>query len=206
MRSKLDIEIAPGTPADIDGLERSLRLEMENKMVFENRFVVTRERYMDWVKQPIKGSSRGILKIAWTVLFILMLGLVVPAAVYSEILYAYIALIFALVSGYRAFLRTRYMANKQFKQTVYMQGAEQWERVTTFAEDITVADGCSVVHFDYDKATELVDMKDYLALGIGPGRNKSYLRLAKEGFGQNTYKEFTEYVRREHPHIPVRFS
>lgn len=173
-------------------------------MIIENRYTITKKRYMDWVKRPIKNSMNYIMRIGWIVILIFSLGIIFYQIAVRDISLILFSCGLALFCIYRVFFRVTIIANKQFSQTVSLQGAEEWERVTTFNDEITVAEGCSITQFDYDKVTELVDYKDYLALGIGPGVNKSYLRLAKDGFGQSTDKDFIEFIKREHPSIPVR--
>lgn len=173
-------------------------------MEFENRFTITKKRYMNWVKHPIKKSMNYIMRIGWVVLLIFTVGIIFYQAISKDISLILFSCGLALFCIYRVFFRVSIVANKQFNQTAALQGAEEWERVTTFTDEITVAEGCSVTQFDYKNVTEMVDYKDYLALGIGPGRNKSYLRLAKDGFGQHTDKEFVEFIKREHPGVLVR--
>ncbi len=173
-------------------------------MEFENRFIITKERYMDWVKHPIKKSMNYLLRFAWIALLVFALGIIALQIISNNISLIIFSCGLALFCVYRVFFRVNIIANKQFIQTVYMQGAEEWERVTTFSDDIAILDGCSETHFDYDKVTELVDSQNYLALGIGPGLGKSYLRLAKNGFGQNTEKEFVEFMKSTYPHISMR--
>lgn len=173
-------------------------------MEFENRFLITKERYMNWVKHPIKKSMNYIMRIAWIVLLIFTAGIIFYQVISNDISLILFSCGLALLCIYRVFFRVSIIANKQFKHTVMIQGTDKWERVTTFTDEITVSDGCSVTQFDYDKITELVDYKDYLALGIGPGLNKSYLRLAKDGFGQKTAREFVEFIKHSYPKIPIR--
>jgi hypothetical protein len=177
---------------------------------FENRFTITKERYMDWVKHPIKKSMRYYERIAWIGLLVLMLFLVIAQLSAGSMVILYITGALALLCIYRAFFRPAIIANKQFSQFTAMQGSAEWERVTTFTDEMTVSDGCSVTAFDYDKITEIVDYKGYIALGIGPGMNKSYLRLKKDGFVQSedgtdcSDKGFMEFIKRQCRDIAVR--
>lgn len=176
----------------------------EKNMKFENRYIVTQQRYMDWVMHPIKNSLKYIMKIVWIIMLVLMTSITVYQIVSAQMYFLFFSCLLVLFCGYRVFFRTTIIANKQFKQTVAMQGSAEWERVTTFSDDITVADGCSITEFDYSVITELVDYRGYLALGIGDGLNKSYLRLAKDGFGQNTDQEFLDFIKRAQGHIVIR--
>jgi hypothetical protein len=172
-------------------------------MEFENRFMVTRELYMDWVRRPIRKSVI-LMKYLWIALTVLLAAIAVIAFVSSEFMYVYIAFVFFVYCIYRVLFRTRIMANKQFNAYSEMQGMQQWERVTTFSDVITVSDGCSTTEHAYDRITEIVDIRDYLALGIGESANISYLRLMKNGFTGGTYEAFVEFIKSKRPNALMR--
>ena len=140
----------------------------------------------------------------WIVLLIFFACLTIYAFTLSDVVFIYISIILILVCIYRVFFRTTIMANKQYNQFAVMQGAAEWERITTFSDEIIISDGCSTTQYTYDRVTELVETKDYLALGIGSGLNRSFARLAKGGFGQNTDQDFIDFLKREHPSIIIR--
>lgn len=169
-------------------------------MEFENRFVVTKELYMEWVKHPIRKSV-VLLKYMWIAILAFMIFLAGFSLTLGEMTIFSISLVVALFSVYQTAFRTRIISNKQFGVYANMQGAAQWERVTTFSDKITVTDGCTTMEYTYDQITELIDQKDYLALGIGDHADISYLRLMKNGFVGGTNKEFAEFLKCRQPDI-----
>jgi hypothetical protein len=172
-------------------------------MEFENRFVVTRELYMDWVRHPIRKSVI-LMKYLWIALTVLLAAITVISFMSNEFMYVYIAFVLFVYCFYRVFFRTRIMSNKQFNAYSEMQGMPQWERVTTFSDVITVSDGCSTTEHAYDRITEIVNIRDYLALGIGENANISYLRLMKNGFTGGTYEAFFEFIKSKRPNALMR--
>lgn len=172
-------------------------------MEFENRFLVTKELYIEWVKHPIRKSII-LLKYFWIFVLAFMIFLACFSITLGETTILSISIVFALFSVYQVAFRTRIIANKQFGVYSNMQGRDQWERVTTFTDKITVTDGCTTMEYTYDQITELINQKDYLALGIGDAADISYLRLLKNGFVGGTDKEFVEFLKSRQPDILLR--
>ena len=172
-------------------------------MIFENSYLVTKERYKDWVRHPVK-KARHIVKTLWILLLIVTLYLSFSSVIAVDLTKSYIFIVVSLLCIYQAFIRATVIANRKFKLLSMAQGADQWQRTVTLSDKIAVHEGKTVTEFTYDQITELVDFGEYYALGIGTGPNAQYLRLLKGGFVQKTDQEFLDFFDREHAAIPTR--
>lgn len=158
---------------------------------------------MDWVKHPIRKSIQ-VLKYFWMFVLAFMIFLAVFAVTMGDGTILSIAIVCALFSVYQIAFRTRIISNRQFGAYSDMQGRTEWDRVTTFTDKITVADGNTSTEYTYDQITELVEQKNYIALGIGDNADISYLRLMKNGFVGGTDKEFVAFIISRRPGILLR--
>jgi hypothetical protein len=172
-------------------------------MVFENRYPVSKEVYMDWAKHPV-NKNKVLFRYLWILLFALMLVCAVFAFLHADLFMFWIACLLSIFCVYQAFFRNKVLTGRQFKLLSTARGEDRWERVVTFTDKITVTDGRSTSEFSYDQLTELVDFREYLALGIGRGLSAQYLRLLKDGFGPQTAQDFIDFFRREYPAVPIR--
>ena len=172
-------------------------------MIIENRYPVNKEIYMDWIKHPV-NRFRALVKYLWMLLLVLILVCSVFAFINADMFIFWVSVVFLLLCVYQAFFRNKALAARQFKLLSVARGEQRWERVVTFSDIITVTDGRSTSEFAYEQITELVDCREYLALGIGKGLSAQYLRLLKDGFGQMSAQEFKDFIKREHAHILIR--
>ncbi len=172
-------------------------------MTFENSYLVTKERYKNWVRHPVKKAGH-IYKTLWILLFIVTLYLSVSSVVKTDTVSSYIFILLSLLCIYQAFIRDIVIANRKFKLLSKQQEADQWQRTVILSDNIEVREGKLVTEFTYDQISELIDLGEYYALGIGTGRNVQYLRLLKNAFVEKTDQEFLDFFRREHEDIPIR--
>ncbi len=171
-------------------------------MTFENSYLVTKERYKNWVRHPVKKAGH-IYKTLWILLFIVTLYLSVSSVVKTDTVSSYIFILLSLLCVYQAFIRDIVIANRKFKLLSKQQEADQWQRTVILSDNIEVREGKLVTEFTFDQISELIDLGEYYALGIGTGRDVQYLRLLKNAFVEKTDEDFLDFFKREHEDIPI---
>ena len=171
-------------------------------MTFENSYLVTKERYKNWVRHPVKKAGH-IYKTLWILLFIVTLYLSVSSVVKTDTVSSYIFILLSLLCIYQAFIRDSVIANRKFKLLSKQQEADQWQRTVILSDNIEVREGKLVTEFTFDQISELIDLGEYYALGIGTGRDVQYLRLLKNAFVEKTDEDFLDFFKREHEDIPI---
>lgn len=92
------------------------------------------------------------------------------------------------------------MISKQFEALAITQGANKWERVLQFADCIAVVDGATTTKYNWSQVVELIDRKDYLILMLN---KRLGLRLEKDGFTKGSPDTFLQFIKDEHPSIPL---
>ena len=158
----------------------------------------------DWAKHPINRKRYFLFKAFWIVMFLMTAGIAVYSYMMGNVFYSCFGVVFALLCAYRLLLRDRVVFNKQYKIMEQTHGASEWERIITLSDKIVARDSNTTAEYAYEQLSELVDCGEYLALGLGKGWKALYLRLSKNGFGERTAQEFTDFIKREHPHIEIR--
>ncbi|WP_343210655.1 YcxB family protein [Anaerolentibacter hominis] len=185
-----------------EGPDRAHAIQMEKKkennnpaqILYENRYKVTRERYLDWAKHPVIKSGRTILEISWIVLMAVFLITTVIMVIGDRLWTALLYGVLAVFSFYRAFLRTKMLASRQFQILAGVQGGQEWTRVIRFYEDcITTADGNTTTQYRYDTITGIVEKRGYLSIVFG----RVCIRMDRNGFCRGTEKEVKEFLERK---------
>ena len=171
-------------------------------MTFENSYTVTKERYKNWVRHPVKKAGH-IYKTLWILLFIVTLYLSVSSVVKTDMVSSYIFILLSLLCIYQAFIKDSVIANRKFKLLSKQQEADKWQRTVILSDNIEVREGKLITEFTYDQISELIDLGEYYALGIGTGRDVQYLRLLKNAFVEKTDEDFLDFFKREHEDIPI---
>jgi|GEM_PF-3759606 hypothetical protein len=169
----------------------------------ENRYKMTRDVYLDWVKHPIpeRGKKRISTNFIWVGFSVIALYLSLKGFTDGEYVVAACFFLLALISIFSVFFMTRFAGLREFRKMAKFQGADEWERVIRFSDEVTFQDGGSKSRFSYDMFTELVKTGDYLALRLNRGL---YLRLWKNGFKSCPVPEFIEFIKHKNPNIKVR--
>lgn len=167
------------------------------ELLFENRYMMSKKRLMEWAKHPIKKNMMINIWIGIMVctFFMFIFSLVVNAKLFSAFF-----LLLSAFSGYRAFFRYKILLTKQFSVIAITQGKEEWERVIQFTNCIIVNDGNTKTEYQWSQIMGLIDDSDYLILlfqrGIG-------IRLDKKGFTKGSTDSFLEFVKKEYRSIPL---
>lgn len=165
---------------------------------YVNRYTVTKEKYLNWVRHPIR-KGKGNKKQIWPVMSLVTVGIAVYFYVAGQTVYAlfFLALTFLSVSG--ALLLSQILAAKEFKKLAAYHGASQWERVIRFSEDkIYLTDGKLKAEYPYASITDFVNKKEYFALRFNRG---SYLRVYKNGFVRCTPADFIKFMKTKLPKL-----
>ncbi len=135
-------------------------------ILFENRYTVTRERFLDWIKNPIK--KRRIM-ILWTILTFFTGYMFLILILNQQLLFASIYLGLTAFCVYTGFFRFKLLAIKHYKLLSTNQGTVEWERIIQFSDCITVVDGNTTTQYMWNQIDKALDSKNYLVLVVNSG-------------------------------------
>jgi hypothetical protein len=96
---------------------------------YVNRYVVTKELYLDWVNHPIRNGKGGSTKLIRSGLVVTTAGIAVYYFIADNIVYALFFLAIAFICLFGAFLLTVLNASREFKKLAAFHGVPSWERV-----------------------------------------------------------------------------
>jgi hypothetical protein len=167
------------------------------EILFENRYTMSKERFMDWASNPIRKNHFVIM---WLVIMSFTVFLLLNSILNQDIFSSVFSLFFTMFCIYRAFFRSKMMVSKQFKVLVMTQGANEWERVIQFTDYILVIDGVTTTKYKWSQVAELIDSKDYLVLMLN---KRVGLRIEKDQFTKGTPDTFLQFVKDQYPSIPL---
>jgi hypothetical protein len=157
--------------------------------LFENQYTISKERYMEWAKNPLK---KNYFVIFWLVLMLFAIFLLINAVLINDVLFSAFYLLVIAFCIYRAFFRTKMLISKQFKSLTIIQRATEWQRIIEIADHITVTDGNTTTQYQWSQIKELLDHKNYLVLVFQKGLG---IRLDKQGFTKGSCDEFLKYIK-----------
>lgn len=158
---------------------------------FENCYTITKERYMDWIKHPIKKQYYFLL---WALLMAVSILMLIISILDFEMIFSVIYFLFTLFFIYRIFFRTRLLSARAFKIISVNHGCNQWERCIQFSDNITVIDGNVTTLYHWCQVKKLQDNKVYFILVF---QNNTGIRLDKQCFTKGNYEEFVEYAKHQ---------
>ena len=174
-----------------------MKEDSKMEILFENRYTMKKERWMDWANNPIKKNP---FKIIWIILMIFTLFMFLNSILNGDIIFSAFYTLMTVYCIYRAFLRTKLIIIKQFKLIAGNQGALEWERVIQFTDVITVIDGNTTSHYQWIQVVKFIENKNYLILVL---KNGLGIRVDKNGFTINNYENFLRYIKNQFPNITL---
>jgi len=169
-------------------------------VLFENRYRMTRQRFLDMAAHPVRKSP---LPLAWILLLVLALSVAFYSATAADILGAGAFLVLAAGCAFRIFFFASFRAAGRFRSLVRVQGSEEWDRVVRFADGILAQDGAVEAVYGWDQVAELKAVPGYLVLLL---KGPELIRLDRSGFTAGTAEEFVDFVRSAHPEVRMTLS
>lgn len=167
------------------------------EILFENRYTMTKERWIDWINNPIKKNHFTIM---WLIFIIFTLFLFLNSILSGDIIFSAFYILMTAYCIYRGFFRNRILLIKHFKLIASNQGVMEWERVIQFTDIITVIDGNITAHYQWNQVFKFIENKNYFILVF---KYRIGIRVDKNGFTKNTYEEFLQYIKSEYPNITL---
>ncbi|WP_059173995.1 YcxB family protein [Bacillus sp. FJAT-27445] len=162
---------------------------------FQNEYTVTKERFMEWAKNPIQ---RNCFFIFWIFFTLVTAVLSIYYLFIHDTAFSSFYLLLSVYCVYRGFLRTRMFTERQYKALTIIQQAKEWNRVIKFADTITVYDGNNTMTLEWNQIVKLIDQKNELILVFSKGMG---IRLDKSGFTKGSQAEFLESINNKN--IPI---
>jgi len=161
------------------------------EILFENRYMMNKNRFIEWAKHPIK---KNILAIIWFVIMIFTIFMSILSIMNKDIIFFIFYMLMSVFCIYRCFFRTKFLLSKQFKVIAINHGNDEWERVIQFGDSIILIDGNTKTEYQWSQVRELINDRDYLILVLGKGIG---IRLAKNGFIKGTADAFLDFIKNE---------
>lgn len=115
------------------------------EVLFENSYRMSKERYMDWARKPIR---KNYFDIMWLVFMSFTLFLFINSILNQDLISSVFYLTLTMFCIYRTFFRSKMMISKQFKVLAMAQGTNEWERVIQFTDYIVVIDGVTTTKYN----------------------------------------------------------
>jgi hypothetical protein len=171
--------------------------------LIENKYSVTKEKYMDWVMHPAKKNRLYEQKLLWTAIALFTVYVFIQSILGGDAFFSAYAILMTVFCIYRGFFRMKILASKQFDLLAKSQGASEWERTIKFSDRIKAVDGNTTTQYLYENFKELIDCGDCVALVIDP---KQSIRLYKNRFTKGSLKELIDFIKTEHSNIAVNYK
>lgn len=165
--------------------------------LFENQYTMSKNRYFEWAKRPIKKNAFVYM---WLGIMVFTLSMSIFSIINNDIIYFAFYMLLTVFCIYRCFFRAKMLLSKQFKAIAISQGKEEWERVIQIAGSIIITDGNTKTEYQWNQVNELINDKDYIILVFQKGMG---IRLDKNGFKKGTTDSFLDFVKKEYQSIPL---
>ncbi|WP_316569410.1 YcxB family protein [Neobacillus sp. YIM B06451] len=166
--------------------------------VFQNEYTVTKERFMEWAKNPIQ---RNYFSVFWLLFTIVTFVLSIYYFFIHDTAFSFFYLVLTAYCVYRGFFRTRMFTARQYKALTIVQQGKEWDRVIQFADTILVSDGNNTMTLQWNQIVKLIDQKNELILVFPKGMG---IRLDKSGFTKGSQAEFLEVIKNKNIPITTR--
>ncbi len=153
--------------------------------MFENRYMIDKKRYFEWMKETsFSGKYLGFV-IFWAIMTVAC----VIIAFAGDLLIGYVM---AAYCAYRAFLHWAVIANNQYRRVTKRFGKKEWERKILFREEgIEVMDDTMSAKFEYKDISDIVEKGNYVKI---IGRKNMMIRLYADCFVDSNWEECRKYI------------
>lgn len=166
----------------------------------KNQYLVTWELYRSWMFDGnVRRERRRLyLVIAWCILFIVCLFMGAVCLFMGIGPYEIPFFIFAVFCAYRAFLRNRLFASRQFKLMGERLKKKEWVRTILFEDDqITISEeDFLVIKYSYSDIVDIRECGNNIYLDM---QDKSVIRLYQQAFVDTDWNRCKAWIesRRE---------
>jgi hypothetical protein len=164
---------------------------------YENCYLMTKERYISWVKHPI---SKNYFSIVWILMMIVTLLLSLNYIMTGDIVFSIFFLYLTFFCVYRRFFRARLMAAKVYKTLCTGIGAVEWERVIRLNGEIEVIDANTTGKYQWNHVLKIIENEKYIILALG---RDAGIRLDKAGFTIGTAESLLLDIRQKYSNIEI---
>lgn len=166
--------------------------------VFENQYVITKNKYLEWAKRPV---TKDAFSYIWIALSVFLIVFAIFAIVNGDVLSFSIYLLLELFCIYRLFFRKKLLFLKQFQKIAVIQGKKEWDRIIRFSDKITMIDGNTTTEYEWSQVKEFIIDRDYLLLVM---EKRLGVRIDKSGFTKGSCEVFVDYMKNMHDNIPLK--
>lgn len=159
--------------------------ENYEEILFENKYTLSKQRFMEWGKENAFSGKRLPFAIYW---FLFAIGLTVFACITKE----WVALVLALFCLYRACIHWLVVTNNQYNILAKHHGRADWTRRILFQpESIQVIDTDASVEYRYGDITEIKENGNYVKL---LANNGTVIRLYTDMFVETNWQECKKFI------------
>ncbi|WP_167954786.1 hypothetical protein [Anaerosporobacter faecicola] len=158
---------------------------MEEKVLYQNSYELTKKKYLSWGRENAFTGKRRNFAIFWIGMAIVCMGL----WIFTKIL---IDIVLALFCIYRACLHWRMVTSRQYDLLANQHGKVNWTRDVLFYEDrIQITDVEVSVQYKYEDVVGIKESENYIRLLL---RNRMMIRLYEDAFVNSNWEECKAYI------------
>lgn len=171
---------------------------MQENILFECDYNVTKPLYVSWCKETPISKTRKLFKMFYvlmTILSFIMLVRSVFSIVFLQMPFDWL-LVFVLLflfCLYQSFFKVGVTAKGMYRSMVEYYGKENWLRKIKFLDNqIVINDEKVIVNYDYSEIKDIVIDNNYIKLIFN---NKTVIRLYSDKFVYGDWEHCREFLK-----------
>jgi hypothetical protein len=168
------------------------------ELPIENRYRMDRARWLALHgRSDVRFDASGF---GWIGLLLFSTACTVLMAIGTQPAYLLIFLPIGLFCGYRIFLQSRVLADRDFRALAARRGAESWEVAVVFSDAVLVSDGGDAAVHPWSHVRALASDRAGWFLLLSDGGE---IRLDPAGFAPGGAADFLAFLAERHPEVAV---
>jgi hypothetical protein len=169
---------------------------------FENRYQVTEALILSWGKGRRTRKHKISLALRFGSLF-LSAGILGVGILVEQVSFFFpFGIALFLFCAYSIYVRPYIVFSKQLKEYSQLVGSQPWQRVITISDAIAINDNIVQTIYQWSFISNVDIYSDMIVLDF---KNDFFrLQLYSDCFTIGTATEFIEFLKTDHPEIPIK--
>lgn len=160
-------------------------IQNEKDIVYENEYVLSRERFMNWGRKSAFQGTRLIFAIFWCIMMVLCMIFALTTKVWQ-------GTVLGLFCFYRGLIRWRVLINNQYNMLSKQHGESNWKRKILFKQDgIQVIDKEVLICYNYEDIVEIKELGNEIEIIFNNG---TVIRLYADTFLNSNWEECKKFI------------
>lgn len=157
----------------------------KHDLLFENKYILTKEKFMEWGKESAFSDKRLFFAVYWLVVAI-------ACATFGILNKTAVAFVLSLFCIYRSCIRWMVLTSRQYDMLSKQHGSNEWTRRIFFeSEMIQVIDLNISAQYKYEDIVEIKEKDNYIKL---IAKNDTVIRLYADSFVDSTWEECKKFI------------